>query len=169
MSAPRIGELEFTWIDVPDPRMDEIARILAAHPRMAGYYILRFIDITAIRAQVSEDRMLDAGFEYFDGSKWPPFEERLGLGSWADYEATADDAQAEVVGALIGGGAIGHARDTMTAAVANQTWQRFVSLFASDRKYYTRLGLGDRRYVFQGGAAIVDATRAGFIGVVESD
>jgi hypothetical protein len=57
----------------------------------------------------------------------------------------------------------------MTAAVALQAWQRFVSLFTTDCKYFTGLGLGDRRYVFQSGAAIVDATRAGFIGVVESD
>lgn len=169
MTDTPIGELAFTWIDVPDPRMDEIARVLTAHPRMAGYYILRLIDITAIRALVSEDRMLDAVFEHFDGRKWPPFEERLGLGSWGDHEASAEDAQADVVGALVGGGGVGHTRDTMSAAVAIQTWQRFASLFATDRKYFTRLGLGDRRYVFQSGAAIVDATRAGFIGVVEDD
>jgi hypothetical protein len=164
-----MNELAFTWIDVPDPQVDEIARILAAHPRMAGYYILRLVDITTIRAQVSEDRMIDAVFQHFDGRKWPAFEDRIGLGSWSDSEVTAESAQAEVVAAPIGGGAIGHTRDTMSAASALQTWQRFASLFGPDRRYFIGMGLGDPRYVFQSGAAIVDATRAGYIGVVESD
>lgn len=164
-----MGGLAFRWIDVADTRMDELARTLAAHPRMAGYYILRLIDITAIRPQVSEDRMRDAVFEHFDGRRWPPFEERMALGSWGDYEVTAEAAQAEVVSALVGGDAIGHTRDTMSAAIAGQTWERFASLFATDRKYFTKLGLGDRQYVFQCGAAIVDATRAGYLGIVESD
>lgn len=164
-----MGELRLEWIDIPDPRMDEIARTLADHPRMAGYYILRLVDITAIRARVSEDRMLDAAFEHFDGRIWPAFEERVGLGSWSEYEATSKDARAEVIGALIGGGAIGHINDTMSAVLAAQIWERFEALFADDRKYFIGLGLGDRKYVFQSGAAIVDATRAGFIGVVEDD
>jgi hypothetical protein len=67
-----MGGPAFRWIDVPDPRMDEIARTLAAHPRMAGYYVLRLIDITAIRPQVSEDRMLDAVFEHFEGEDGHP-------------------------------------------------------------------------------------------------
>jgi hypothetical protein len=113
--------------------------------------------------------MLDAVFEHFDGEKWPAFEERIAFGSWRDHEVTAEDAQAEVVRALIGRGAIGHTSDTMSAAVARQAWDDFASLFATDREYFIGLGLGDRQYVFQCGAAIVDATRAGYIGIVESD
>lgn len=164
-----MSERSFEWIELLDTRMDEIARTISAHPRMAGYYILRLIDITAIRPLVAEDRMLDAVFEHFDGRTWPPFEERVALGSWSDYEVTAEKARAEVIGALVGGGAIGHTRDTMSEPVARETWERFASLFAPDRKYFIGLGLGDRQYVFQFGAAIVDATRAGFLGVVESD
>jgi hypothetical protein len=93
----------------------------------------------------------------------------VALGSWSDCEVTAEDAQAEVVNALVGGGPIGHTRDTMSAVVAGQTWEHFASLFATDRKYFMGLGLGDRQHAYQCGAAIVDATRAGFIGVVESD
>jgi hypothetical protein len=137
---------------------------------MSGYYILRLIDITAIRAQVGDDdRMLDAVFEQLDGRTWPPYEERLDLGRWRDQAAPADDARAEVVTALIGGRDVGHTRDTMSAAVAAQTWELFASLFAPERTYYNGLGLGDPRYVYMRGAAIVDATRAGYLGVVEGD
>lgn len=156
-----------TWLDIRDPRMDELATILAAHPRLDGYYTLRRVDITELRARLSEDRMLDAVFEQFAGQTWSPFEERVALGAWRDYAVTADVAQDEVVRALVGGGDIGHTRDTMSAALAARTWERFASMFAADRTYFTGLGLGDRRYAHQRGAAIVDATSAGFIGIVD--
>jgi hypothetical protein len=82
---------------------------------------------------------------------------------------TAESAQAEVVAALIGGGAIGHARDTMSAASAVQAWQRFASLFAPDRRYFIGMGLGDPGMCFSRARRSSDATRAGYIGVVESD
>jgi hypothetical protein len=164
-----MNELAFRWIDVPDRRIDEIANSLAAHPRMAGHYMLRLIDITELRAQVSEDRMLDAVFEHFDARTWPPFEDRVGFGSWRACEVTAEHARAEIVRAFVGGAEIGHTRETMSAALTGQIWELFSSLFATDRTYFTGLGLGDDKYVFQSGVAIVDATRAGFIGVVEND
>jgi hypothetical protein len=164
-----MGDPVLTWIDVREPRLDAIERTLAAHPRRVGHYILRLIDIALIRTQVSEERMLDALFEHFAGRTWPPFEERVALGSWRDSIATADDAGDEVVGALVGGKAVGHTTDTMNAAVAARIWADFASLFASDRTYFRGLGLGDPAYVYLRGAAIVDATRAGYLGVVEGD
>lgn len=160
----------FEWVDAPDPALLAIGKTFAAHPRMTGYYILRRIDITAIRAHISsEDRMLDMIFEHFGGTTWPPFEERVALGSWADYAITAEAARTEIVGALVGGDDIGHLRDTMSRTVAEQTWAQFESLFAGDRAYFTGLGLGDRRYPYLRGIAIVDAAHAGYLGIVEGD
>jgi hypothetical protein len=128
------------------------------------------IDITGIRARVSEDRMLAAIFEQLDRGQTPrPFEDRADLGSWSEYEVNAEAARSEVVQALVGGREIGQLLDTMNAELADQTWQHFTALFAADRRYYTGLALGDPACAFRRGAAIVDATRAGFLGVVESD
>jgi hypothetical protein len=149
--------------------MNEIAQRFEAHPRMAGHYVLRLVDISALRPLLSEDRMLDAIFEQFDGRTWPAYEQRVAIGPWRAHATSADDARAEVVGALVGGVEIGHSRDTMSAAAAGEVWTAFSSLFATERTYFVRLGLGDPRYAYQRGAAIVDATRAGYVGVVEDD
>ena len=93
--------------------------------------------------------------------------------TWSDAERPRDPVH-EVAHrrgdrSHVGGAEIGHTRETMSAALTGQIWGLFSSLFATDRAYFTGLGLGDDKYVFQSGVAIVDATRAGFIGVVEND
>jgi len=151
------------WIDVADPRLDELARLLAARPRVWGFYILRVLDISA---RLEEPRMLDAVYRHIADGHWPHDDDDF---PWATAAVSAKKAKEELVDALVGGGSIGHAVLTMTAAMAEQRWALFESLFALERRYYINLAIGDAAYVFHRGVAIVDATRAGFLGIVEND
>jgi hypothetical protein len=58
-----------------DPSLEAIRRELAAHPRMNGYYILKFVSLDGPFA-VDDDGALDRLFQYFDDKPWPPLEER---------------------------------------------------------------------------------------------
>lgn len=141
---------------------------IEAYPRLSGYYILKLVALDPGWVN-DEEHALDALFQYCDDHPWPPPEERKAEGCWSDYETLEEEAEQEVVTALVGGPEVGHVAQTMTPDQAAHFWRRFRGLFSERARYFMGLGLGSREYVFQRGIVIVDTHRAGTIYVVESD
>jgi len=158
-----------TFEQIDEPLFREITAELRDRPRMHGYYILHLVRVDP-GWPTREEAYLDELFQSFDTEEWPPQEEREGMGgSWADYEVREDEARSEVIAALVGGGEIGHLKDTISARQPESVWSRFRSLFSPQVRFFMRLGLGSREYVFQRGAVLVDVDRAGAMCVVEGD
>lgn len=154
---------------VDDPAFRALAAELAAHPRQCGYYLVDLVSIRALRRDgLGSEELLERVFSHFDDAEWPPMEQRPD-GRWADYAADPAAARAITIDALVGGAGVGHSVDTIPPERAAALWERFQALVPEPRTVYVGMGFGQRRYVFQQGAAIVGAEHAGVLWVVESD
>jgi hypothetical protein len=152
------------------PELRALRSEIEAHRRQAGYYLLRLVEISDLRAQESdEEALLDRLFEHFDDEPWPPPDQRPQDQTWNEYAVDRATARSAVTAALVGGPDVGHGRLTIPRARAESYFDRFEALFEEPRRYFVGMGLGDQRYSSQQGAAIVSAARAGLLWVVESD
>lgn len=155
---------------VDDPAFVDLRRRVARFQRMHGYYIVDVVSIESLRnAGKTQEQILDAVFEHFDDQAWPPAADRPSGVYWEDHEVSASKARESAVQALIGGSQIGHTRDTIPSTTAHSLWSEFESFFQEQRRYYTGMGLGDSKYAYLHGAAIVDQHRGGILWVVEGD
>lgn len=149
-----------------DPLLVEIRAKLAQAPRMHGYYLLRLIR-SERTAEVDEAARLDWLLEQLDDRPWAPTNAPQDPAD--GYQVDEATAAAHAVTMLVGGADVGHARDTMSPASAASLWTQFRTLFAPSARCFIGLGFGDPAYVFLRGVAVIDDTRAGYLGVVESD
>lgn len=143
---------------------------IESHKRLCGYYIIKLVDITDMRAaRASDEEIGEQVFQYFDDHPWPPPEQRPSDQTWADYESEMAAARQHTLEALVGGPSIGHTKPTMTQGRAECYFERFEQLFEEPRKYYTGMAFGDARHVFSSGVAIISHKRAGVLWIVEDD
>ncbi len=143
---------------------------IESHPRMYGHYIVGLVELNRSKtATIEREEILDAVFQHFDPSTWPPPAQRPQDQSWEDYECSGESAREHTIEALMGGHFIGHSKATMDQETASGLFERFESFFESNRKYYFGLSFGDRKYTFQHGCAMADAARIGVLCLAESD
>lgn len=155
---------------IVDPVFVKFRRKISRYPRMHGYYLMDVVSIESMRsAGLTQEEILDAVFEFFDDQTWPPPADRPSDVSWSQHEVEGEVAEQIAVRALIGGTEVGHKRDTMPPKVARSLWREFQGFFQGERRYYVGMGLGDYKYAYLQGAAVVDETRAGVLWVVEND
>ncbi|XXX79864.1 hypothetical protein WMF30_13925 [Sorangium sp. So ce134] len=148
--------------------LDELRSALAAYPRSYGYYLVKMVALDA-RWREDEETALTAAFQALDDHEWPAPELRPNDQTWADYEVIERRARELTVDALVGGAAVGHARDTIDRQEALALWLRFRGLFAPQARFFCGVGFGDSNYVFSGGAVIVDDVKAGCLFIIEND
>lgn len=140
---------------------------LAKHPRLCGYYIVKFVELPADWRK-REEATLTTAFQALDDHAWKP----PGLcpaDPWADYEVEESLAREHAIMALVGGRDVGHSIDTIHPLEAASIWARFRGLFLADAHFFCGVGLGNSEYVFQNGVIVVDDFKAGCLCVVESD
>ncbi len=143
---------------------------IEAHPRLGGYYILKFVGIADLRAQrKTEEEIAEIVFQYFDDQKWPPLEQRPKDQTWTDYLADQTTARIKAIEVLVGGRPIGHLNVTIPEPQAAEYVDRFDAMFPHPKTYYVGMGFGDQKYVFSGGIAIISCDVAGCLWVVEDD
>jgi hypothetical protein len=143
---------------------------IEAHPRLCGYCIIGLVSIRDFRTQhVSEETILETLVNYFDDDLNKSNSDFVPDHKWSDYETILDHARAHAIESLIGGRQIGHTNETMNALKATQLFDRFVAMCGANPRFYTRLGIGDSRYVFMYGVLIVAEDLAGILWIVESD
>lgn len=145
-----------------------IRRVLARYPRMRGYYLLNVVPLPENWAE-HEETLLTEAIEALDDHEWPPVEARPADQRWVDYEVSELVAAAHAAAALVGGGAVGHARDTIPIADARPIWEAFRGLFSTSARFFIGVGLGDPKYVFQQGVVVADGEKAGCLCVIEND
>jgi hypothetical protein len=128
---------------------------------MHGYYLISLVSTEDL--DTYDDRVLDYVFQALDDCPWPPPDRRPSDQRYGDYEVSESDACTRLVNALVGGGSIGHTRETMSRAAAVQYWNRFRALFSGPVRFFAGLGLGRPEFVFQESIAIVGLARAGVL------
>ena len=153
---------------VDSESLDQLRDNLERHPRMHGYYLLNFVPLP-VDWQGDEEASLTKAFEALDDQTWKPPELRPKDQLWMDYEVDEARARAHAVEALVGGGAVGHTRDTVSERDSSTIWKRFRDLFSLEARFFIGLGLGDPAYTFQHGAIVVDNQKAGCLCVIEGD
>ena len=154
-----------TFNTLNDPSFTQLKSMILAYPRGSGHYLTDLISIRELREQgMSEEQLCDLVFQHFDDRPWPPKEERRSDGTWAEYRANAELAESELIYSLIG-----PYEQTMPKVIASAVWQQFDSLFEQPKTYYVRMGLGKQEMVFSLGVAILSASRAGLVFVIEND
>ncbi|MCA9270848.1 MAG: hypothetical protein KDA41_20350, partial [Planctomycetales bacterium] len=89
--------------------------------------------------------------------------------TWDDYERDRVTATDHVVDALVGGGGIGHTRESISPPLARNFWLRFEAFITEPRHYYIGMGLGNQDRVFLHGAVIVGRDVAGLLWIAEDD
>ena len=153
---------------VDSESLNQHRHTLGQHPRMHGYYLLNVVPLP-IGWHDDEEGSLTTAFEALDDQTWPPPQLRAQDQLWVDYQVDEAKARAHAIEALVGGGAVGHCRDTIPKGDASAIWKRFRDLFSPGARFFIGLGFGDSMYVFQHGAVLVDDEKAGCLCVVESD
>lgn len=78
---------------------------------------------------------------------------------------TFDEARSHAIEVLVGGGPIGHAIEAMSAKKAGHLVDRFIQMCGENARFYTGLGLGDRKHAFQHGVLVVADQVAGPCGL----
>lgn len=148
--------------------LERIKEDLATHPRLCGYYILKFVELpTDWRKR--EEETLTIAFEALDDHVWKPPELPPTDQTWADYEVEESAAREHAIMALVGGREVGHSIDTIDPLEAASIWAKFRGLFHSDCHFFCGVALGNSEYVFNHGVILVDDAKAGCLCVVESD
>jgi hypothetical protein len=148
----------------------DLKTAVESHKRLCGYYIIKLVDIMDLRAAGADDEEIaEQVFQYFDDHLWPALDQRPSDQAWADYEREMPVAKQHTLEALVGASSIGHTKPTMTRRKAERYFEQFEQMFEEPRKYFTGMGFGDPRYVFQYGVAIISHKRAGVLWIVESD
>jgi hypothetical protein len=143
---------------------------IEAHEISPGYYIIKLAEIGAERNMGrTEEEIAEQVFQWFDDQEWPPAENRPTDQTWGDYAVERAPARDHILEALVGGPPFGHTEETMSMTQAASYFDRFDSLFEDPKTYYINLGFGDPEHVFLHGVAVISATRAGYLGVVQSD
>lgn len=138
--------------------------------RLCGHYIIDLVSISAMRsAGWDDEQILDHVLQNWDDDAWPPESQRPTNQSWADYEIDREQARSHIIEVLVGGKAIGHLNNTISAEQAALFFDRFCLHFEEPMRFFAGLGLGDPAYVFLYGIVILDAARAGILWVVEGD
>ncbi len=152
------------------PQIDALKADLEAHPRLAGCYIFGLVSIRHFRtAGAEQETILEQVIEYFDDDTRVPDPNFVPDHGWIDYETTRDRAREHTVESLVGGGQIGHLRETMSAVRAGQFFDRLAALCGSNPRFYVGLGIGDSKYVYLYGVLVVADDLAGILWIVESD
>ena len=147
-----------------------LKRELESYPRLAGYYLIKMIDITDLRgSNRSAEQIAEAAFQQLDDHQWPPADVRPTDQTWSDYIVDRETAARETVAALVGGPGIGHTANTIPPPKAHTFFDRFDLLFDMPKLYYIGMGFGNRDYVYPRGVAIISNTHAGLLCVIESD
>lgn len=154
--------------NVDSAALEEVRRLLAKHPRMHGYYLLKLVELPPSWRDDAEAALTSA-FQSLDDHEWPPAGQRPVEQAWSDYEVSEEIAKSRTISALIGGGAIGHSRDTIARDQAAQIWAAFRAIFASTPQFFCGVGLGDSAYAYLDGAILVDEAKAGCLCVIEDD
>jgi len=91
-----------------------LKRELESYPRLAGYYLIKMIDITDLRSSnLSAEQIAEAAFQQLDDRQWPPADVRPTDQTWSDYIVDRETAARETVAALVGGPGIGHTANTI--------------------------------------------------------
>ena len=135
---------------------------IESHARLAGYYIIKFVDISELRhSSPTDEELLDTLFQNFDDQRWPAPEDRPRDQSWSDYVTDRATAMQHAIETLEGGSRIGHLRATIDRSLAQYYFERFEALFDAPMTY--------SQYAFNNGIAIVAEARAGILWVVEND
>ena len=153
---------------VSSESFEQLCRVIARHPRMRGYYLLKVVPLPQ-NWREDEEVVLTEAIQSLDDHAWPPPEARPADQRWVDYEVSELAAAAHVIAALVGGLEIGHARETMPMAEARPIWEAFRALFSTNARFFLGVGLGDPKYVFQHGAVVADDHKAGCLCVIEND
>jgi len=104
--------------------------LLSSKPRLQGYYLLKLLALEPPLEDLRDETALGQIFEVLDDRPWRRLPDQVSDQSWADYRAEELAARDEVIGALIGGGAVGHAHDTMEPSLAQIIWSMFESQFS---------------------------------------
>src|SRR4051812_31261335 len=108
------------WNDISSsPATADIQCVLDSYPRLAGYHLLRVVELADGDDIQISDSFLDSLFESFDDKPWIPVHERPAVASWLDSEVAASIARERVVRALMGGPEIGHLEKTMPRDIAD--------------------------------------------------
>lgn len=165
MILPKVVNLRL----LTTPGISNLERLFSATPRLQGYYLLKLLALEPALEDLRDETVLDQIFEMLDDRPWQRLPGHVSDQSWADYRAEASAARDEVIGALIGGGCVGHAHYTMEPSLAETVWSLFESQFSLPRDYYTGIQFGSPAYVFQRGAAIISRAAAGILFVIEDD
>ncbi len=153
---------------VDSESLNQLRDTLERHPRMHGYYLLNFEPLP-LGWRGNEETSLTKAFEALDDQTWKPAELCSEDQHWVDYEVDEARARAHAVEALVGGGAVGHTRETVPERDSSAIWKQFRDLFSRDARFFIGLGLGDPAYAYQHGAIVVDNEKAGCLCVVEGD
>lgn len=155
-------------IEVNSAPIEEIRGVLANHPRMHGYYLLKLVEL-APSWRDDEDAALSDAFQSLDDHEWRPREQRPADQSWSGYEVAESTAKQRTISALVGGREVGHSRDTIDPQLASRIWDAFRASFGAAPRFFCGVGLGDSAYVYLDGAILVDDSKAGCLCVVEDD
>lgn len=153
---------------LPERALEDIHRTLASHPRAFGYYLVKMVALEP-GWRADEQAALTRAIEALDDRPWPAPELRPSDQSWTDYETTEAVGEQNAIQALVGGNAVGHARETIERPEARRIWLQFRALFSAEARFFCGVGLGDSRYVFSEGVVVIDEWRAGCLCVVEND
>jgi len=153
---------------VDSESLDQLRHTLGQYPRMHGYYLLNLVPLP-LGWRDDEEGSLTTAFEALDDQTWAPPELRPKDQLWVDSEVEEAKARVHAIEALVGGGAVGHSRDTVPQGDAFAIWKRFRDLFLPEVRFFIGLGLGDSAYVYQQGVVVVDDEKAGCLYVVEND
>ena len=161
-----------TFSTLANDRFQALRASVLAHPRMHGYYIIDLVSIEHLRAiGYTEEAIIDALYDYWndDPSKPDPTDIPQDQTWQGDYAVSFDEAKELAIEVLVGGSAVGHTVDTIPRALVEHFVTAFINLFDTERRYYARLGLGNREYVFLQGIVVTDPQKAGILWVVEGD
>jgi hypothetical protein len=148
-----------------------LRRDIESHPRLSGYYIVKLVSISDLRAQHrTDEEIAEEVFRQFDDQTWPPVEQRPIDQVWADYATDRTTARNRTIEHLMGGPPFGHLNVTISESRAAEYFERFDAMFSEPKAYYVDLGFGDlKNHVFSGGVAIISSDMAGCLWVVEND
>lgn len=140
-------------------------------PRIRSH-IVELLSISAARGQgMDEDAIVDQVVRQVD----PLFYARGNAqrapqnATWADYQVSLEDARVMTVAELRDGRSHGWLDELIPHQRAEELFDTFAGLFESDRRYYSRLGLGDPDYIFSNGVVITDRQLAGVLWVLQTD
>lgn len=148
----------------------KLKEVLEKYPRTYGYYLIGIVSIQEKRQEKwDEETIIDWAFQQLDDQKWD-LDNRPNDQSWLeDYQTTRQNALEVLTIALTGGSNVGHIKNTIEPKRATELTLTFDGIFRSPKKYFERMGFGNRSYTFQDGIGIADKETVGIFVVVESD